>query len=198
MSSSNPAVKKLVLKRPPITPYIPAPAGTHIGNITSIEMVNEPDNHKPDKPMTDFVCFRLALDTPEGSFNVRKKYRLSWYETSNLFKLLTAFGYSPNVDDDIEISSLVGRTVLVSVTQFTAQNGNTYANVEQILPVPVTNSPVKQVPALSDEEAEEAEIEEMVKNMTVKPNKPIENISQNESSSDVGNIFDEDEEEEDY
>ena len=195
---SNNKVKSLIRVRPAPIPFIPAPAGTHFGKVEDINIVEEADSFAKGNPLAEFVHIHLTANTPEGDFKLRKKCKLTWSEKGTLYSLLNAFNCWPGHDEPFEFGSLIGRDVIITVSQKTTAEGKTYANVGQVVPAPSKPAKQEQVPALSDEEAEEAEIEKMAKAMIVQTNKPIEKEPQNDSSSDAWPTYDEYDEDVNY
>jgi hypothetical protein len=125
------------------------PSGSHIARCYSmVEIGTVTENYKGELKTLHKVriTWELPLETKvfnpekgEQPFSVSKEYTLSMHEKSNLRKDLSSWrgrGFTEEEASAFDITKLLGVPCMVNVVHNTAQNGNTYANVLAISPLP--------------------------------------------------------------
>jgi len=114
--------------------------------MTEIGTVEEPYKGEIKKLHKVRVTWELPLETKvfnpekgEQPFSISKEYTLSMHEKSNLRKDLSSWRGRGFTDDEakaFDITKLLGVACMVNVVHNQGQNGNTYANVMAISPLP--------------------------------------------------------------
>ncbi len=137
--------------------YEPVPAGSHIARCYSmIEIGTVSYDWQGEKKHLHKVriTWELPLETKvfdeakgEQPFSISKEYTLSMHEKANLRKDLEAWRGKAFTDDEargFDITVLVGKPCMLNIVHAT-KDGNTYANVAGISPMPKGLECPKQV-----------------------------------------------------
>lgn len=99
------------------------------------------------------------INDPESDYNglpymLSKSYTLSLNEKANLRKDLESWRGTPfteeTIADGFDLEKLIGANCLMGVTHTQKPNGNTYANISAILPLPKGTAKIKQVRAAAE------------------------------------------------
>ena len=125
------------------------PAGSHIARCYSmVEIGTVTETFKGELKTLHKVriTWELPLETKvfnpekgEQPFSVSKEYTLSMHEKSNLRKDLSSWrgrGFTDDEASAFDITKLLGVPCMVNVVHNQAQNGNVYANVMGVMPLP--------------------------------------------------------------
>lgn len=125
------------------------PSGSHIArcfSMVEIGTVEEPYKGEVKRLHKVRITWELPLEVKvfnpekgEQPFSISKEYTLSMHEKSNLRKDLSSWRGRGFTDDEakaFDITKLLSVPCMINVVHNQGQNGNTYANVMAISPLP--------------------------------------------------------------
>ena len=135
-----------------------APAGTHIAKCFKMIHVGQIDylyQGEPKKRNSLWVYFELPnelqtfnSDIGEQPYSVNIEYNLTFYEAAKLFKHINSWRgktLTPQELDDFEVSSLIGKSCMLTIVHNIAASGKTYANINSITGMPKGMDAPKQI-----------------------------------------------------
>ena len=125
------------------------PAGNHVARCYSMIEIGTVEENFKGEPKTLHkvrISWELPSETKvfntekgEQPYSISKEYTLSMHEKSNLRRDLQAWRGKAFTEDEanaFDITKLLGQPCMVNVVHEASKNGNTYANVSGITPLP--------------------------------------------------------------
>lgn len=125
--------------------YTPAPAGLHNGVcVDVVDLGFEKNKFDATKPDVRKVRIIWAIDEPNPDkpgelFTVAGKWTLSINQKASLRKFLVPWrgrDFTPEEEKAFDIEKLIGVPCLIQILQNVGEDGQTYANVSSVLPLP--------------------------------------------------------------
>lgn len=125
--------------REPESKFRPCPEGLHHGVCVDVVDLGVVSTAFGDKHQVQIRWHVDAADEDGKRFEVRKTYTASLSEKANLRKDLEAWRGRKFTADELkgfDLEKLLGANCQINVVHNMADNGNTYANVQGVVPAP--------------------------------------------------------------
>lgn len=135
----------------PDSKYKTVPPGNHLGRCYRIvDLGTQKSEYQGEVKLRREVLINWELHGKDDDGNplvtederplsISRTYTLSWSENSNLRKSLQSWRGKPWTDKEVmrfDLKNILGQWAMITVVHREAKNGKTYANVDNLAPVP--------------------------------------------------------------